>query len=347
MLYPIRTPVIMRQSRPPLVRMQYLHQELRNNHYPNCSTVAKYFEVSTKSIQRDVDYMRDLLHAPVKYNQNKRGYYYDKPDWDFLPSTILERGEAAALIATKKVLAQCQGSPFYDEVSRALDKMRQYLPEASATNEFLNIYSFEKPSPPAFDPRFFAIIEDAIRSKLKITITYRAAWNQEVTERTIHPYMFHYSQQTDTWYLIGYCELRGDFRTFAINRIRTVSLSKKHFTVQKSFSFETYIAKTFDQIHDNETHNVSIRFSPFQSQWMREHQWHPSQKIKEFKDGSLILNMQIGALDAVKRWVMRYGSEAEVLEPQELREMIKYELLATEKMYEDVRVQKVESLSLF
>lgn len=347
MLYPIRTTVIMRQSRPPLVRMQYLHQELRNNHYPNCSTVAKYFEVSTKSIQRDVDYMRDLLHAPVKYNQNKRGYYYDKPDWDFLPSTILERGEAAALIATKKVLAQCQGSPFYDEVSRALDKMRQYLPEASATNEFLNIYSFEKPSPPAFDPRFFAIIEDAIRSKLKITITYRAAWNQEVTERTIHPYMFHYSQQTDTWYLIGYCELRGDFRTFAINRIRTVSLSKKHFTVQKSFSFETYIAKTFDQIHDNETHNVAIRFSPFQSQWMREHQWHPSQKIKEFKDGSLILNMQIGALDAVKRWVMRYGSEAEVLEPQELREMIKYELLATEKMYEDVRVQKVESLSLF
>ena len=202
-------------------------------------------------------------------------------------------------------------------------------------------------SPPAFDPRFFAIIEDAIRSKLKITITYRAAWNQEVTERTIHPYMFHYSQQTDTWYLIGYCELRGDFRTFAINRIRTVSLSKKHFTVQKSFSFETYIAKTFDQIHDNETHNVAIRFSPFQSQWIREHQRHPSQKIKEFKDGSLILNMQIGALDAVKRWVMRYGSEAEVLEPQELREMIKYELLATEKMYEDVRVQKVESLSLF
>ena len=44
---------------------------------------------------------------------------------------------------------------------------------------------------------------------------------------------------------------------------------------------------------------------------------------------------------------MRYGSEAEVLEPQELREMIKYELLTTAKLYEDVRVQKVESLSLF
>ena len=337
----------MRQSRPPLIRMQYMHQQLQSNHYPNCSRVAKYFEVSTKSIRRDVDYMRDLLQAPIEYDQKKRGYYYGNPGWDFLPSTLLEQGEAAALIATKKVLAQCQGSPFYEEVSRALDKMRQYLPEASAANEYLKIYSFEKPSPPAFDPRFFSTIEDAIRSKLKITITYRAAWNQEVKERTVHPYMFHYSQQSDTWYLIGYCELRGDFRTFAINRIRTVSLSKKKFTVQKTFSFDTYIAQAFDQIHDNQTSNVAIRFSPFQSQWIREHKWHPSQEIEELKDGSLVLKMQVGALDAVKRWVMRYGSEAEVLEPQELREMIQYELLATAKMYEDVRFQKVESLSLF
>jgi len=291
--------------------------------------------------------MRDLLHAPIEYDQKKRGYYYNKPDWDFLPSTLLERGEAAALVATKKVLAQCEGSPFYDEISRALDKMRQYLPESSGVNEFLSVYSFEKASPPAFDPRFFAIIEDAIRSKLKIAITYRASWNQEVTERTVHPYMFHYSQLRDTWYLIGFCELRNDIRTFAINRIRTVSLSKKHFTVQKSFSFETYMDKSFDQIHENATNNVVIRFSPFQSQWIREHQWHPSQKIEELKDGSLILKMQVGALDAIKRWVMRYGSEAEALEPQELREMLQYELLTAGKMYEDVRVKKVESLSLF
>ena len=62
----------MRQSRPPLVRMQYMHQQLQSNHYPNCATVAEYFEVSTKSIQRDVDYMRDLLHAPIEYDQKKR-----------------------------------------------------------------------------------------------------------------------------------------------------------------------------------------------------------------------------------------------------------------------------------
>ena len=66
--------------------MMYLHQQLQSNHYPNCSRVAEYFEVSSKSIRRDVDYMRDLLHAPIEYNKKKRGYYYDKLGWDFLPS---------------------------------------------------------------------------------------------------------------------------------------------------------------------------------------------------------------------------------------------------------------------
>jgi len=337
----------MAQSRPPIVRMQYIDQQLRDNHYPNCSGVARHFEVSSKSIQRDVDYMRDLLHAPIGYNQKKRGYYYEKPGWSFLPSTTLELKEAEALMATKKVLAQYKGSPYYEEVSRALDKVRQYLPESSAATQFQAIYSFEKPSHLAVEPKMFATIEDAIRCKLKITITYRAAWNQEVSERILHPYMFHYSQQRDTWYVIGHCELRNSIRTFALSRIRTLSLSTMHFTIPDSFSIDTYMDKTFDQIHENEIKNVSIRFTPYQSQWIREHQWHPTQEIVEQSDGSLILNMKVGALEAVKRWVMRHGCEAEALQPLELREMLQHELLNTINMYQDVGIKSPESLSLF
>jgi proteasome accessory factor B len=337
----------MKQSRPPLVRMQYIDQQLRENRYPNCSQVAKYFEVSTKSIQRDIDYMRLMLQAPIAYDKRERGYYYEKQGWSFLPSSILARDEADALMATKKVLAQYQGSPYYEEVSRALDKVRQYLPENSVNDEFLKIYSFEEPSHQAVDPRTFALIEDAIRNKLKITLTYRASWNQAVTERTLHPYIFHYSKIRDTWYLIGHCELRNDIRTFALNRIRTISLTSKHFTIPESFSIETYMDKSFDQIHENRVYDVLIRFNTYQAQWIREHRWHPTQQIEEHENGSIILKMQVGALDAVKRWVMRYGSEAEALEPLELRQMIKHELLMTERLYEDVRAINVESLSLF
>ncbi|NTW64563.1 MAG: DNA-binding protein, partial [Chlorobiaceae bacterium] len=65
----------MRQSRPPLVRIQHIDRELRNNCYPNCTRVACHFEVSSKSIQRDIVYMRDMLDAPIDYDKKKKGYY--------------------------------------------------------------------------------------------------------------------------------------------------------------------------------------------------------------------------------------------------------------------------------
>ena len=337
----------MKQSRPPLVRIQYIDQQLKENRFPNCNQVARYFEVSAKSIQRDFGYMRDVLHAPIAYDQKTRGYFYETPGWRFLPAAIWERQEAEALMATRKVLAQYQGTPYYVEVCRALDKVRQYLPENATADEFFAIYSIEQSTSLAIEPRIFATIETAIRSRVKISMTYRASWNQEVTERTVHPYSFRYSPIRDTWYLIAYCELRNDIRTFALSRIRTISLTRKHFSIEKTFSLDTYLDKTFDQIHENELHDVSIRFTPYQAQWIREHRWHPSQVIVEHEHGGLTLTMKVGALEAIKRWVMRYGSEAEVLEPQELREMIKYELLTMQNMYEDVRAIKLESLSLF
>lgn len=337
----------MRQSRPPLVRIQYLDQQLKENRYPNCTEVARYFEVSSKSIQRDIDYMRDMLQAPIAYDMKKRGYYYEKPGWAFLPAAIWERREAESLMATRKVLARYQGTPYYDEVCRALDKVRQYLPEQSAADGFFDVYSIEQTTSLPVDPKLFATVESAIRGKLKLSMSYRASWNQSVTERTVHPYLFRYSQVRETWYLIAFCELRNDIRTFALGRIRTLALTSKRFTIAKGFSLDGYIDKTFDQIHKDELHDVAIRFTPYQSQWIREHRWHPTQVIEEHRNGGLTLRMRVGALDAIRRWIMRYGSEAEVLEPQELREMIKYELLVMEGMYEDVRAVKLESLSLF
>jgi proteasome accessory factor B len=331
--------------------MQYIDQQLRDNHYPNCTKIARYFEVSSKSIQRDIDYMRDLLHAPISYDRKRRGYFYEVEGWSYLAAAKLEMREAEALMATRKVLQQYRGTPYYEEVSRALDKVRQFLPENSPAEELLSPYSIEKPTHRAVDPRMFASIEDAIRRRLKISVTYRATYRassgETVTERTVRPYVFHYSQTRDTWYMIGYCELRRDVRTFALNRIRTLSVTEHHFTLPGSFSVDEYLEKTFDLIHASEPVGVTIRFTPFQAQWIRERSWHPTQELLELGDGSLVLKMKAGTLDAVKRWLMGFGDEAEALEPQELREMMQDELTRARNMYEDVRAKGRESLPLF
>ncbi|ABL65466.1 helix-turn-helix transcriptional regulator [Chlorobium phaeobacteroides] len=322
----------MRQSRPPLLRMQYIDRELRNTCYPNCSKVACFFEVSSKSIQRDIEYMRDVLNAPIDYDKKKKGYFY-KQHWSFLASSFLNREEAAALIATKKVLSQYQGTPYYNEISSALDKVLQYLPTSNSENGIFDIYSFEQPASSQINTKNFAQLEEAIRTSRKVAITYHASSNQAETERTVHPYRLHFDQSTSTWYLIAYCELRQGIRTFAVNRIITLAPDASEFSIPESFSIEHYLEQTFDQCSGVEEHTIVIRFTPYQSQWIKEHRWHPTQQIEEHEDGSVTLNLNVAALDAVKRWVMRYGKEAEVLEPEELRELIRKEVKGMGEMY--------------
>jgi predicted DNA-binding transcriptional regulator YafY len=64
---------------------------------------------------------------------------------------------------------------------------------------------------------------------------------------------------------------------------------------------------------------VRLRFAPPAARYVREKTWHPTQQIDEREDGGLILTMRVNHLAEVKRWVMSFGAECEVLEPEELQ----------------------------
>lgn len=320
----------MTRTRPPLVRMQHIDRALRDNRYPNCSQIAAYFEVSRKCILRDIDCMRDQLGAPIDYDSKRKGYFYKGP-WRFDPSTLIDRNEAEALAATQRVLAQYQGTPYYEEVSRAIEKLMQTLPTPLAGNGLLDIYSFEHPAVSQFDERVFTLLEMAIRRRRSVEITYRSPSSQTVTQRILQPYRLHYDQFSATWYLIAWCEYRQGVRTFAVGRISDPRLTGNEFTVPSIFNVSDFLEKAFHQTIGPETYDILIRFTPYQAQWIREHVWHSSQQIEEHNDGSLTLKLSVSSLDAVKRWVMRYGAHAEVLEPEQLRDMVRQE---AEKMVE-------------
>lgn len=320
------------RTRPPLVRMQHIDRELRENRFPNCSRVAGLFSVCRKSIQRDIEFMRDQLGAPIDYDSKRKGYFYSA-NWFFDPSAFIDQNEAIALSATRQVLAQYQGTPYYDEVCRAINKLMQALPASHAGNPLFDIYSFDNPSSSHFNKAIFSLLENAIRDKTKVRITYHSASTMNFTERVVCPYRLHHDQSTGTWYLIAWCEYRNEVRTFAVNRIQKPVLTGGHFAIPESFSIKGYLENAFDQTVGPHRYDIAIRFTSYQSQWIREQRWHSSQQIGDHEDGSLTLRLKVSALDAVKRWVMRYGAQAEVLEPPELRDMVSQEVREMGEVY--------------
>ena len=66
----------MAKYKPQHSRLLFIDRKIREGRHPNCSSMAEEWEVSRKTIQRDLDYMRYQLDAPLEYSAKHRGYFY-------------------------------------------------------------------------------------------------------------------------------------------------------------------------------------------------------------------------------------------------------------------------------
>ena len=120
-------------SRPPLERMMRIHQEIQSGKYPNMTHLAQELEVSIKSIQRDLDFMRDRLNLPLAYDSRKFGYYYTQEVGAF-PTVQISEGELFAMLVAEKALQQYRGTNFERPLMSAFRKMAAALPDAEKGN---------------------------------------------------------------------------------------------------------------------------------------------------------------------------------------------------------------------
>ena len=115
-----------RFSRPPLERMLRLHERLKAGVFPNCRKLADELEVSPKTIQRDIDFMRDRLGLPIEYDPLQFGFYYTEPVANF-PSIEVSQGEIIALFVARKALEQYRGTSFERSLRTAFHKISEGL----------------------------------------------------------------------------------------------------------------------------------------------------------------------------------------------------------------------------
>ena len=95
--------------KPQCRRLLFIERELRKGHYPNCSTLALTWEVSARTIHRDMDYLRDELEAPIEYSEARHGYFLSDESWT-LQSVVLGEGEVLSLLIGTQVAGMFEGN---------------------------------------------------------------------------------------------------------------------------------------------------------------------------------------------------------------------------------------------
>lgn len=109
-------------------RLYEIHRLISQETYPNCPSIAEHLEVNQRTVERDIERLRDLFGAPIEYDRAHRGYRYTGPFE--LPSVKLREGEAIALFLGQRLLMQCKGTPFERFVHQAMAKVRMMLPQS-------------------------------------------------------------------------------------------------------------------------------------------------------------------------------------------------------------------------
>jgi predicted DNA-binding transcriptional regulator YafY len=284
---------------------------------PTADDLARRFEVSRRTIFRDIASLEQqgvpVVRADGRYAVLDS--YKVKPI-QFEPAEVLALAAALDFARRRRAL----GGSF---AASALEKLRAVLPGpqkelAAGLDETLVVDPLQGHSEPASPG-----VEEAIRQALSgghpVRIRYQALAAEAPSERVVRPYGLAY--RGTGLYLIGYCEMRRDIRTFRVNRILSAEILPAAFTRPADFDLERYLADIWG-IEDGPLMQVRIRFSPAVARLARETRWHPTQETQSEPDGSVIVSMETRGKNELARWLAGYGGTVEVLEPRELKEAV-------------------------
>ena len=308
-----------------LYRIQKINQLIRLGEFPSVCFLSNELEVSDRTIRRDLSYLRDSLCAPLKYDKQKEGYYYTEATWD-LSAIIFSEQELLSLFIAKNALFHYTGIPYLKNLKSAFKKIIECLPKDEGLDfekmdEFI---SFRFGAEKNFNPQILDNVFKAIRKNLSLKMKYFSAGRNEETERVVDPY--HLDNLKGDWYLVGFCHLRNEIRTFCLDRILECYLLNKKFVKDPDFSYNEFIKDIFGIIKSDQPEKVVIRFRNLEARLVKERTWHRSQVITECENGDIIITLELAGLEEVKRWVLSAGKDARIIEPEWFKEKITREI---------------------
>ncbi len=296
----------------------------------NCGELAEEYEVSRKSINRDITFLQDQFDAPISYDASIRGYYYRESNWR-LPALPLCESDLFAIAIARQGLAQYENTPVHDRLLAVFRKLEDSLPEKISVDpawvgDRISVVP-DRLAP--LDPGVWSRVSDALQRRRRISFRYRKPGGEDES-RWVDP--LHLTGYRGEWYLIAFCLDRDGIRIFALSRVAAVKLSRT-VAVDHDFDYHLYMKDSFGIFRGSTIEQVRLRFGAKQAPYVRERHWHETQELVENSDGSVDLIFVVNHLGELGRWILSWGGGVEVLAPESLRRMVRDELEQARGLY--------------
>ena len=292
-------------------RMLSIIVMLLNKDKVKARELADKFEVSIRTIYRDIDAI-NLAGIPiVSYSGNNGGFGILKNY--MIDRQLLSLKDMASIIS---VLKGFNSTLQNKDMDTAIEKIKSLVPRDRTDD--LSLYMEQVVLdilPWGFSEKHrmnLKIIHEAILKNILLEIEYRNS-KGENNFRSIEPMTLLF--KGSAWYLFAYCLLKNDYRLFRLSRIKNINVLDKIF-IRRNKSYH-YLA---EQNSYPEIVNLVLKFKKDIAQRVEE--FFDEESITVLENGDLIVKIGFPLDEWVYSIILSYGEYVEVLEPLFVREII-------------------------
>lgn len=301
--------------------------------YPGITAkqLAERCETTERTIYRDLEVL-SAAHIPISNSGYGKGYEY-LGNFSIFPLNFSNE-EAVAFGLLPKVIEQSSHLiplSFYTAYEKVMATHHKEKKDfQSMLQNMVSIIQVGAPANQSQKNNYLYPVIEAILKNESLEITYHTFSRNAQTNRTIDPY--YLIPRDNKFYLIANCHKANDIRTFKLSRVQDVKKTGQLFE-KKAFDIIEYFKNTWSIIQGKQIIHFKISFSPNIARYIKEEELFVQPKLTEEKDGSLLFEVTLNDDTEFLQWLMKYGPNAEIIEPVFYREKMKGLLKEWLEMY--------------
>ena len=305
-------------------RITALHRTLKVARYPvTVKRLQEELGCSRATVYRDLAYLRDALMAPIE-GDGEAGFRYMTGESDRfeLPGLWLSSEELHALLAAQQLLVRTAGGVLSGALAPLQKRIESLLADHAGTDQWpverVRVIAHKGRR---LDEASFRHVASTVLERRQLSFEYRARSTDERTRRTVSPQRItHYR---DNWYLDAWDHEREGVRSFAVDRITHAKALEQPARDLPASELSQHLGASYGIFSGEPKGWATIVFSAKTARWVADEQWHSKQQGRFLADGRYELKVPYSVSRELLMDILHYGADAEIIEPQVLREQAK------------------------
>ena len=308
-------------------RFYKIQSLLRRRGAATMRQLCEALEVSRATVCRDLDYLRDRLGVPIKWDASARAYQLeglsgrasDQALGHELPGVWFSEREIHALLTMIELMSQLEPEGLLSpRIAPFRERLEQLLEQGTGSAaEALKRIRIVPMAQRDISSEYFQLIAHGLLKRQRLHIAYYGRQSDVIVPRDISPQRLVYYR--DNWYLDAYCHLREGLRSFSVDAIRLANLLEQPAFEMNQDEVGLFFESSYGIFNGPSRRVAKLKFTPFRARWVARERWHPDQVSTMMPDGTYLLDVPYGQDWELIQDILKQGADVEVLAPEGLR----------------------------